>query len=481
VANSGSKAKRTNIRSEKSPRDNLINALEETFKAKQHASDIPSNVIVRRGTEISGHVAAPPSKSYSHRALMVAGLSPSTTYIENPLIARDIIATAGCWSHLGANIRWEAEENRFRIEGVAQPKVRSNASLFIGESGTSLRFLLPGLAFANGRVLVKGKSNSSISKRQNRMIVRPLREQLGLKVDGKGSEEYVPVTVEGQGFLPVADLRLPGQESSQVISSFLLWLPLATPKRFGRRYSTIEIQGPFVSRPYVDVTRDVLSWGGVKVEPREDGRAFRIPAGQSYRASSSTYRVNGDYSSAAFLLAAAALTDSDVTVTGLKQDAQGDRAIVGILRRMGACIEERDNALRIQGPSGLQGIELDCSDTPDLVPILCVLAAFAKGRTRLTNIAHLRFKETDRLEAPTTELKKLGATISHDDSSITIEGSELRSAPVRSHGDHRMAMSMMVAGLRIGDLVVQNVPCIGKSYSTFIRDIQSLGGRIEAA
>jgi 3-phosphoshikimate 1-carboxyvinyltransferase len=189
--------------------------------------------------------------------------------------------------------------------------------------------------------------------------------------------------------------------------------------------------------------------------------------------------VGGDYSSAAFLIAASCIKPSDVKVSGLRVDRQGDRAFVDILRRMGASLIEEPDGIRIRGPERLHGLELDCADIPDLVPILCVLGAFASGRTVLKNISHLRHKESDRLVGPTDELRLMGARISSSSDSISVEKSDLRPARVSARGDHRLAMSLIVAGIAAGGAEIGGVRSIAKSYPSFIRDIRALGARIE--
>jgi 3-phosphoshikimate 1-carboxyvinyltransferase len=312
------------------------------------------------------------------------------------------------------------------------------------------------------------------------MIVRPLRD-LGVDVEvrEKNADERVPIHVVGKGFLPTGDVTLPGDQSSQVVSSFLFWMPLASKRGIlGSRDSTIRVQGRLVSRPYVDITLDVLRWAGIRIEEQESGSLYRVPSGQQFQASSLRYRVGGDYSSAAFLLAAASVCRSNVLVRGLVPDKQGDRAIVSILRAMGADLEESEAGIRVRGPARLRGIDYDCSHVPDLVPILCAVATFAEGRTTLRNIAHLRQKETDRLAGPTEELKRLGARIENSSDSISIEGCALRKARVDARGDHRMAMALIVAGLGAQGVEVEGAACIGKSYPSFVRDMRALGARI---
>ena len=455
---------------------------------------VPDSVVVRKATRLEGQITAPPSKSYSHRALMVAGLCEEEVFVENPLNSDDIRATADAWQALGTSVQWEPADNRYRVHGVARPfqsMMSQPDRIYVKESGTTLRFLLPGLAFASQDIRVEGKQ--SLKHRPNHMIVAPLQE-LGVRLEGEGDSHKVPITVHGAGFLPAGEVKISGENSSQVVSAFLLWLPLASYRRTGianivskfvsparRRKSVIRVQGNLVSKPYVDITIDALRrWGQIVIDEEQPGSVYSIPVGQRFSPSSRSFSVNGDYSSAAFVLVAATLCHAEVLVRGLRQDKQGDRAIVEILRNMGARLEQWENGIQVKGPTRLTGMELDCSSIPDLVPILCVLGAFAEGKTILKNIAHLKYKETDRLKGPTEELRKLGVQISHTDDSIVVEKSQLTEGRVSARGDHRMAMSLMVAGLAGNGIYLDGATSIKKSYPDFIQDMQSIGAVIES-
>ncbi|MFA5117147.1 MAG: 3-phosphoshikimate 1-carboxyvinyltransferase, partial [Candidatus Omnitrophota bacterium] len=188
--------------------------------------------------------------------------------------------------------------------------------------------------------------------------------------------------------------------------------------------------------------------------------------------------VHGDYSSAAFLLAAACLVPSDVTLTDLVEDKQGDKAIVGILEKMGAVIKRKGNSLKVRGPFELKGINIDCSDTPDLVPILAVLGCFAKGASRLYNIEHLIYKESNRIAMPALELSKLGAHIHFTRKELLVKQSILQGGVVSPHNDHRLAMALAVAALKAGGVTIQDTRCVSKSYPMFFQDMRKLGANL---
>ncbi len=438
----------------------------------ERAARAPKIVRVEHCDGLRGEIRAPSSKSYTHRALMVAGLSTGGI-VESPLLSADTAATAEVWEDLGATVTYDATREQAHVFGFdGKPRPRKH-DLYVHEAGTLFRFVLPGLALADGPHTLAG--NESFNRRANDVIVNPLRD-LGIDAAGQGETHRAPVSVRGAGAIRAGVAHVPGGKSSQAVSALLLWLPLASAVN-GRTSSEIVIDGTPVSQPYVDMTIEVLAWAGIEVETLSPVH-WKIPSGQHYRLASSLYRVPGDYSSAAFLLAAACLVPSDVWIRGLRDDKQGDRKIVAILRDMGASIEREGDGFRVRGPASLRGVQIDCADTPDLVPILAAVACHARGRTVLGNLLHLRNKESDRIAAPVTELTKLGARITSDDASVVIEGGVLRAAPVESWNDHRMAMSLAVAALPVGGVEIQGAESVLKSYPGFFDDLRALGAQI---
>ncbi len=206
--------------------------------------------------------------------------------------------------------------------------------------------------------------------------------------------------------------------------------------------------------------------------------SFYVQGNQKFRPKKK-FIVHGDYSSAAFLMAAACLVKSNVTIKDLVEDKQGDRRIIDILNKMGARINRVKDSIKIKGPFELKGMDIDCCDTPDLVPILAVIGCFAKGKTRIYNISHLMYKESDRINAPARELAKLGANIHISNNELIVHHSTLKRADVSSCRDHRIAMALAVAGLRIGNLEIEGSECIAKSYPDFISDMRSIGARFK--
>lgn len=420
-------------------------------------------LVVEPAGRLAGVIKAPPSKSYTHRALIIGGLDGRTTVV-NPLSCEDTESTIAMMRAIGASIRRAG--GHIEVRGCGGRPVLAGGRVFnVGESGTLLRFILSVLALGKGSMTVNGRG--SLLARTNRQVVDVLRSW-GVDVAGRGDNHCLPVVMNATGRLRGGRAVIEGGVTSQVVSSLLITAP------FAEEDTVLEIPGRLVSRPYVAVTLDVLRWAGIRVE-RRGYRRFLVRSGQKMRAKG-RFVVHGDYSSAAFPLAAAALTDSDVTVTDLVRDCQGDRRIVPILRRMGAVVEEKDDRVRIRGPFRLRGARIDCSDTPDLVPILTVLGCFAEGVTRIVNVAHLAHKESNRLTAPAEELRKLGADIAPGPAGIVIRKSRLHGGRADGRNDHRIAMSLVVAALASGSRVsIAGPGCIAKSYPGFVADMRELG------
>ncbi len=446
--------------------DGLTERLRELERA------VPDTVSIGSTGRLRGERGCSPSKSYTHRAIMVGGLGRGCV-VENALVCADTVATNAMWNSLGAESEYDAASNVLRVKGFGgRPKVRVE-TLDVGEAGTLLRLVLPGVAQCEGRVTVDG--SGTIRNRPNSSVVGPLKA-LGVDIQGSPPDDRVPITIHGCGPILCGEIRLDASRSSQAVSGFLLWAPTFSCAG-GRAASEIVLEGDVVSRPYIDITLDALRWAGIEVREESPGR-FTVPGEQVFATEGKAFRVGGDYSSAAFVVAAACLTDSDVTLAGLLDDSQGDRAVLEILTRMGAKLSLEGEAVRVRGPVELKGIELDCGDTPDLVPVLAALACFADSPSRFMNVEHLKIKESDRLAAPAEELGKLGARIRVGDGELSVEPAELKPARVSSRGDHRLAMALIVAGLRAPGTEVEGVKSILKSYPTFVSDMRFLGGAL---
>ena len=425
-------------------------------------------MFVRKTPLLKGALKAPPSKSYSHRAIIIAALD-SESRIINPLFCDDTSATIGLMRKLGAGITRSRYNNVpcLNVRGFnGIPRLRGN-EFNAGESGTLLRIVLPLIALAKGKHTISGQG--TLRRRPNAAIVQALRNW-GIEIHGRGREHKLPIIVDSDGYIRGGEIEVSGRISSQTISSLLIASSLAHEE------TTVIIRDKLVSRPYVDITIDVLRWAGIGIK-NKNYRVFKINPRPSLKAKGD-FIVHGDYSSAAFLLAAACLVPSDVTLTDLVEDKQGDKAIVGILEKMGAVIKRKGNSLKVRGPFELKGINIDCSDTPDLVPILAVLGCFAKGASRLYNIEHLIYKESNRIAMPALELSKLGAHIHFTRKELLVKQSILQGGVVSPHNDHRLAMALAVAALKAGGVTIQDTRCVSKSYPMFFQDMRKLGANL---
>lgn len=421
------------------------------------------NLKVGKASLLQGRLKAPPSKSYTIRALICAGLDGNVKIV-NPLLAEDTLAAIRALKHLGARIK--PGKNSLLVTGFAGFPSSKARGLNVGESGTLLRLVLPVIALGKGKFVVNGRG--TLLKRTNKPIAQALLS-LGVEIKGRDSDFRLPLIINVKGKIPGGRVKVSGSLSSQTISSLLNIAPLA------QHDTQIIAEGEVVSRPYIDITIDVLRQAGIKIVRQGYGKFF-VKSGQRINFKKDVV-IHGDYSSAAFLITASCLVKSDVRITDLVKDSQGDRKIIPILNAMGARIRYVNNQVRIKGPFKLKGIDIDCRDTPDLVPILAVAACFAKGKTRIFNIGHLAHKESNRILSPAGELKKLGAKISAGTDTLVIEQSALKPGAVCGCNDHRLAMSLAVAGLAAGGVDVQGAECISKSYPNFIPDMKSLGAK----
>ncbi|MCW4044966.1 MAG: 3-phosphoshikimate 1-carboxyvinyltransferase [Candidatus Bathyarchaeota archaeon] len=426
-----------------------------------------TEVKVRKTDNLQGEVAAPPSKAYTQRMLVAAALSLGTSKITEPLHSEDTEATLRAIKALGAKAT--ADEGNWTVTG-ANPLSGAKEPINCGESGATLRFMIPVAALAaEPSVFLLG---SSLEQRPLEPLLESLR-QLGAEVSIQKRAGKVVVQVKGGG-LAGGKTAMRGDVSSQFVSGLMFACPKAQAD------TGITLTTPLESKGYVQMTQEVLAQHGVKVSISQDFRCLHIPSNQVYQPRD--HRVPGDFSSAAFLLAAAAVTRSRVHVGNLDcQTAQGDKAIVGILKRMGADVHVRGNRIEVAECSGLlNAVDVDAKDIPDLVPVCAVLACYARGISVLHDAQRLRYKESDRLLSICMELKKMGAGITMTESSLTVKGPcALRGCTVDPHSDHRIAMACAVAALGAeGETTIQDAECVRKSYPSFFDDLRVLGADV---
>jgi len=400
---------------------------------------------------IQAVLTLPGSKSYTHRALVAASLAHGESLLTNALDAEDTRLTAQALERLGAGIEWQ--EDGVRVQGTGGRWQPVFGPIYLGNSGTSMRFLTALAALGQGEYRLTGSPR--LCERPQGELLEALG-QLGVKAHSERGDGCPPVIV--QGGLKGGRTRLSGAVSSQYLSALLFIGPLAPEG------AEIEITGDLVSRPYVDLTLEVLGDFGISFF-RLGYRYFQLPGGQRYLPQD--YAIEADASSASYFWAAAALTQGRVTIANLTQDScQGDVGFVEVLKRMGCRVYSGEDGLTVEG-GPLQGIEVDMAAMPDLVPTLAVLAAFAVGETVITGVAHLRHKESDRLGAVAAELGKLGINAREIADGLVITGGQPRGAVIDTYQDHRIAMSFAVAGLQAPGMAIRDPDCVAKSFPEF--------------
>jgi 3-phosphoshikimate 1-carboxyvinyltransferase len=408
--------------------------------------------------------SAPPSKSYTHRALIAGALAAGETTVLNPLTADDTRLTAAALRTLGIGIT--ESPDRITITGCDGdiPTGRETA-LDLGNSGTSLRLLTtPGLLCRHPVVLTG-------SARMQERPIGPLAQALGslggtvsfLKKDG-----FPPIRVSGR--LAGGPVTIDGSVSSQFISSILMAAPYA------EREVEVTVKKPPASASYLDITADVMEAFGSRLR-RTGYERFSVSTDARYRGR--TYTVEGDYSSASYFFAIAAICGGRVTVRNLVPGSvQGDRLFPLALQAMGCSVTFGSDSVTVERTGGLSGIGINMSAAPDTVQTLCVVAAAADGPSTITGISHLKFKESDRINGTAERLQALGADVAWDFDSLTIRPAPLHGGKIDPADDHRMAMSFAVLGLGIGGITIEDAECVTKSFPGFWDMLRQAGVRL---
>jgi 3-phosphoshikimate 1-carboxyvinyltransferase len=412
---------------------------------------------------LSASIRPPGSKSITNRALPCAALAGGASTLEGALDSEDTQVMVECLRKLGVEVDWTRRKDALRVVGAGGPPFADKAELFVGNSGTTIRFLAALCAAGRGSFFLDGVE---------RMRKRPIGDllsalnQLGGEAYSQHGDGCPPVAIRGQGLRGGA-ARVRGDTSSQFLSGLLIAAPYAE--------SDVEliIDGPLVSRPYVDMTIRVMDAFGVTVEAN-DARSFRIEAGQRYEAR--RYAIEPDASAASYFWGAAAVAGGRVTVLGLdRQSLQGDVAFCDALARMGCQVEEDSQGTTIVG-GPLVGVDIDMNAISDTVQTLAVVALFAEGPTTIRNVAHIRHKETDRIGDLARELRKLGAAVDEFDDGLRITPGPFTGATIETYRDHRMAMSFALAGLRIAGVTILDPACTQKTYPQFFADFEAVCG-----
>ena len=401
-------------------------------------------------------VRVPGSKSLTNRALVCAALATGPSTITGALVADDTEAMAGCLRALGAGVRFQ--DDVIAVRGTGRPSV-ARAALDCRQSGTTARLVVPAAALGTGTYVVDG--SEQLRRRPMRPTVEALRS-LGAAIDG----DALPLTIRASG-LRGGTVVVRADASSQFVSGLLLSGPLCDDGL------VVEIEGPAVSRPYFDLTVDVMRAFGASVSSADHER-FTVAA-HPYRGTE--YAVEPDASAAVYFWAAAALTGGRVTVEGIGSGtAQGDARFVDVLERMGAAVTRTASSITVQGGE-LRGIDVDLADLPDTAVTVAVLAAFAEGPTTVRGVGFIREHETDRIQALASELGRVGVRVDVTDDGWVIQPGPVHGAVVESYDDHRMAMSLALLGLRVDGVRVTEPQCVAKTFPGFWDVLGSLSAR----
>ncbi|MBI2422228.1 MAG: 3-phosphoshikimate 1-carboxyvinyltransferase [Candidatus Hydrogenedentes bacterium] len=414
------------------------------------------------GAPLRGTVEIPGSKSHTIRAVAIASLAKGKSVIEAPLESSDGLAAFHAYRAFGVPI--ESVNGAWHVEGLGGHFEAPANIIDVGNSGTTMLIAL-GSAALLGSGLSVLTGDEQVRRRPVGPLVKALND-LGAKARCTRDNGCPPVVVEGRikgGRCTIEAM------TSQYITALLINGPLAD--------GDIDLDVPLLhEKPYVGITLDWLKRHGVKVTYAEDYSSFHIPAGQAYQPVHQ--RIPGDFSSATFFLAAGALQDNEVFSHGLDMgDSQGDKAVVEYLGAMGAEVSVEAAGVRVRAKR-LVGTEIDLNATPDALPMMAALACFAKGTTRLVNVPQARLKETDRIATMRMELCKMGAHIEELEDGLVIHESAMRPAEVDGHGDHRIVMSLAIAGSMLpGTTTINGYEAVNVTYPTFLDALHGLGGK----
>ncbi|WP_226041035.1 3-phosphoshikimate 1-carboxyvinyltransferase [Natrinema sp. DC36] len=420
-------------------------------------------------SSVGGTARAPPSKSYTHRAILAAGYADEAT-VRDALWSADTKATARAVELFGGDVD-RCEDETLEIDGFdGRPDVPADV-IDCANSGTTMRLVTAAAALADGTSVLTG--DESLRSRPQGPLLEALTD-LGAQADSTRGNGQAPLVVTGP--LAGGELSIPGDVSSQYITALLL-AGAVTDEGIA-----IDLETELKSAPYVDITLEVLDDFGV--EARKTDAGFAVDGGQSYRPAGGDYAVPGDFSSISYPLAAGAIAGNEgVRIEGAHPSAQGDTAIVDIVERMGADVDwDRDAGTIDVAKAPLSGIEVDVEDTPDLLPTIATLGAVAEGNTHITNAEHVRYKETDRVSAMAEELGKMGVETTEERDSLMIHGgdSSLSGATVSGRDDHRIIMALALAGLVAdGETTIEGADHVDVSFPGFFGMLEELGVGLE--
>jgi 3-phosphoshikimate 1-carboxyvinyltransferase len=409
---------------------------------------------------IRGTIRPPGSKSLTNRALIVAALAQGRSRLMGVLDSQDTRVMVESLGRMGIDLAHDARLNTIEITGCAGKPAVKNADLWLENSGTSIRFLTAFCCLGEGTYRLDGNT---------RMRERPIADltaalaALGISIRCELDNGCPPVVVDARG-IRGGTVSVGGEVSSQFLSALLMACPAADGP------VTIQVAGPLVSEPYVNMTLSVCVAFGVTIERNRPGCYYVAP--QTYQARD--YAIEPDASAASYFLAAAAVTGGEVTIPGLSRNAlQGDVGFAEVLRQMGCAVEYGADSIAVRGGK-LRGVDVDMNAISDTAQTLAAIAPFATGPTRIRHVAHMRHKETDRVAALATELRRIGQHVEEHADGLTIEPAPIVPATIETYDDHRMAMSFAVTGLVAPGITIANPGCTAKTYPRFFEDLAAL-------
>lgn len=416
---------------------------------------------IKRVKNLNAVVTMPGSKSYTNRALIIGALANGKTVINNALFSDDTKYMISALKDLGIGVSEDQNKKSISVNGRNGEIPVKTANLFIGNAGTAMRFLTAMLTIGKGVYEIDG-----IERMRNRPIqdLIDALNQMGADIKSKNNNGCPPVLIKS-GSLKGGSCKIKGDLSSQYISAMLMVAPYCDNDIL------IEIIGDLVSKRYVEMTISLMDYFGVHVQNRSYGEFF-IENKHKYIAKE--YHVEGDASGASYFLAAAAIAGGTIRVEGIGTDsAQGDVYFADLLEKMGCQIKKGRDYIEVKGGS-LKGIDVDMSDVPDVVQTLAAVAVFADGKTRIRNVKNLRIKETDRITAVVNELRRIGIKCKEYEDGFEIEPSSPCPAEIETYGDHRMAMSFSLIGLRANGIKIKYPECVSKTFPDFFERLENL-------
>jgi len=412
---------------------------------------------------IDGQLNLPGSKSLSNRILLLSSLATGTTDVQNLLDSDDTGHMLNGLQKLGVDLTLSEDKTSCRVDGQGGPFAPQEAKLFLGNAGTAIRPLCAALCLGQGVFTLTGAP---------RMYQRPIKDlvdalrQLGANIEYLQEDGYPPVRINASG-LGGGSVSIRGNVSSQFLTSLLLIAPLA------QQGLVINVEGELVSKPYIDLTLDVIRRFGVNVS-NSNYESFHVPGGQGYQ-SPGIALVEGDASSATYFLAAAAIKGGTVRVNGVGSDSvQGDVRIADVLEQMGAVVRRGSDWIEVSRGE-LHGVDLDLNSIPDAAMTVATTALFAQGKTTIRNVYNWRVKETDRLAAMATELRKVGAEVDEGRGSLEITPpAHISPATIDTYDDHRMAMCFSLAALGDSEITINDPQCVSKTYPDYFEQLAEL-------